>query len=116
PLTEAAARARHDQRRTRRRRVKPNRSTRTVRARRLRGDLPRHRLAQAVLARSGSYTSGVAEERKLVSVLFADIVGSTALGHGNDPEVVRAVLGRYFDRASEIVALQRGPGEKDNGE
>ena len=38
----------------------------------------------------------MAEERKLVSVLFADIVGSTALGHGNDPEVVRAVLRRLL--------------------
>jgi class 3 adenylate cyclase len=50
----------------------------------------------------------MAEERKLVSVLFADIVGSTALGDENDPEVVRAVLGRYFDRAREIVELHGG--------
>ena len=58
----------------------------------------------------------VAEERKLVSVLFADIVGSTALGHGNDPEVVRAVLGRYFDRAREIVELHGGVVEKYIGD
>jgi class 3 adenylate cyclase len=29
------------------------------------------------------------EERKLVTVLFADIVGSTAIGASRDPEVVR---------------------------
>ena len=58
----------------------------------------------------------MAEERKLVSVLFADIVGSTALGHGNDPEVVRAVLGRYFDRAREIVELHGGIVEKYIGD
>ncbi len=35
------------------------------------------------------YTRGVPEERKLVTVLFADIVDSTALAAGAQPEVVR---------------------------
>jgi class 3 adenylate cyclase len=34
--------------------------------------------------------------RKTVTALFADVVGSTALGDERDPEAVRAVLGRYF--------------------
>jgi class 3 adenylate cyclase len=58
----------------------------------------------------------MAEERKLVSVVFADIVGSTALGHDNDPEVVRAVLGRYFERAQQIIDSFGGSVEKYIGD
>ncbi len=36
------------------------------------------------------------EERKLVTVLFSDVVGSTSLGDSLDPEDVRALMGRYF--------------------
>jgi predicted ATPase/class 3 adenylate cyclase len=56
------------------------------------------------------------EERKLVSVLFADIVGSTTLGEDNDPEIVRAVLGRYFDRVRAIVESHGGTVEKFIGD
>ncbi|MDP8905257.1 MAG: AAA family ATPase [Chloroflexota bacterium] len=56
------------------------------------------------------------EERKLVTVLFADIVGSTSLGHDNDPEVVRGVMGRYFERVREIVELHGGTVEKFIGD
>ena len=42
-------------------------------------------------------------ERRLVSVLFADLVGSTPFAEGRDPEDVRAMLGGYFDTASEAV-------------
>src|SRR4030095_1490555 len=48
--------------------------------------------------RSDSYTPRVPEERKLVSVLFADTVGSTALGAEHDPELVRSTMARYFER------------------
>src|SRR5579859_853399 len=41
------------------------------------------------------------EERKLVTVLFADIVGSTAIGASHDPEVVRRTLSRAFAEAQE---------------
>ncbi|MBA3778962.1 MAG: AAA family ATPase [Chloroflexi bacterium] len=58
----------------------------------------------------------MAEERKLVSVLFADIVGSTSLGHDNDPEVVRAVLARYFERVREIAEGHGGSVEKFIGD
>ena len=44
---------------------------------------------------------GVAEaERRLVSVLFADLVGFTTLSERRDPEDVRELLSRYFDTAS----------------
>ena len=37
------------------------------------------------------------EERKTVTVLFCDVVGSTELGERLDPESLRRVLSRYFD-------------------
>src|SRR5947208_13904931 len=39
----------------------------------------------------------LAAERKLVSVLFADLVGFTAASEGRDAEETRALLSRYFD-------------------
>jgi len=56
------------------------------------------------------------EERKLVTVLFADIVGSTSLGQDNDPEVVRSIMGRYFERAREAIELHGGTVEKFIGD
>jgi len=56
------------------------------------------------------------EERKLVTILFADIVGSTALGHENDPEVVRGVMAGYFERVREIVEAHGGTVEKFIGD
>ena len=38
-------------------------------------------------------------ERRLVSVLFADLVGFTPLSESRDPEEVRELLSRYFDAA-----------------
>src|SRR5204863_660070 len=35
--------------------------------------------------------------RKTVTVVFTDVVGSTALGERLDPESLRAVMARYFD-------------------
>src|SRR5438105_4615379 len=43
------------------------------------------------------------EERKLVTVLFADIVGSTSLGSENEPEVIRDVMARYFERMKDVA-------------
>jgi class 3 adenylate cyclase len=48
------------------------------------------------------------EERKLVTVLFADIVGSSTLALEHDPEIVRAVLRRMFDALSEVLAGHGG--------
>ena len=41
------------------------------------------------------------EERKMVTVLFADIVDSTALARRLDPERSRELLGAFFDAATE---------------
>ena len=58
----------------------------------------------------------MAEERKLVTVLFADVVGSTALGSENEPEVVRHVMGRYFERMKELAETHGGTVEKFIGD
>ncbi|HTH70543.1 MAG TPA: adenylate/guanylate cyclase domain-containing protein, partial [Candidatus Saccharimonadales bacterium] len=56
------------------------------------------------------------EERKLVTVLFADIVGSTEMGLSHDPEVVRESLGQAFEFASEILRAHGGTVEKFIGD
>ncbi|HEY6959110.1 MAG TPA: adenylate/guanylate cyclase domain-containing protein [Candidatus Limnocylindria bacterium] len=56
------------------------------------------------------------EERRVVTVLFADVTGSTAIGEANDPEDVRALLGRYYAIAREVVAEHGGTIEKFIGD
>src|SRR5262252_561507 len=56
------------------------------------------------------------EQRKVVSILFADVVGSTALASERDPEVVRALMGRYFKRVGEIATAYGGTVEKFAGD
>ena len=56
------------------------------------------------------------EQRKLVSVVFADVVGSTAFGSDNDPEVVRSVMGSYFERMKAIAETNGGTVEKFIGD
>ena len=43
------------------------------------------------------------EERRLVTILFADVAGSTALGEELDPEDLRALLTRYYAIAREVI-------------
>src|ERR1043166_105697 len=59
---------------------------------------------------------GPGERRKVVSVLFCDVVGSTALGESTDPEAVRALLARYFERMKAIVESHGGSVEKFIGD
>jgi class 3 adenylate cyclase/tetratricopeptide (TPR) repeat protein len=56
------------------------------------------------------------EERKMVTVLFADIVDSTALARRLDPERSREVLGAFFDAAAEELQALRGRPEKFIGD
>jgi class 3 adenylate cyclase len=58
----------------------------------------------------------VAEERKLVSVLFADLVGSTQLADAEDPERVRVRLDRFYDAMAEEVERTGGTVEKFAGD
>ena len=56
------------------------------------------------------------EYRKVVTLLFCDVVGSTALGESTDPEALRALLGRYFDEMKTIVERHGGTVEKFIGD
>jgi len=56
------------------------------------------------------------EQRKVVTVLFCDVTGSTALGESLDPEALRAVMARYFETAREAIERHGGTVEKFIGD
>jgi class 3 adenylate cyclase/tetratricopeptide (TPR) repeat protein len=56
------------------------------------------------------------EERKLATVLFADLVGSTALADSQDPERVRAVLDRFYDAMTDEIERTGGTVERFAGD
>jgi len=55
-------------------------------------------------------------ERRLVSVLFADLVGFTSLSESRDTEEVRELLSRYFETCSRLISLYGGTVEKFIGD
>ncbi len=55
-------------------------------------------------------------ERKLATVLFVDLVGSTAFLAGTDPEVARRRVQQYFDRVQHCVVTHGGIVEKFAGD
>jgi class 3 adenylate cyclase/predicted ATPase len=55
-------------------------------------------------------------ERKLVSVLFADLVGFTAASEARDAEDTRELLSRYFDTSRRLIELYGGTVEKFIGD
>jgi class 3 adenylate cyclase/tetratricopeptide (TPR) repeat protein len=56
------------------------------------------------------------EARKVVTVVFADVTGSTALGERLDVESLRRVMARYFETASSCVTRHGGTLEKFIGD
>jgi len=56
------------------------------------------------------------EERRIVTVLFADMAGSTALGEELDPEEMRRLLARYYTIARDIITQHGGTIEKFIGD
>jgi class 3 adenylate cyclase/tetratricopeptide (TPR) repeat protein len=59
---------------------------------------------------------GVAEERKVVSVLFVDVVDSTQRADGADPEDIRALNQRYYAEVRERIEAYGGTIEKYVGD
>ncbi len=59
---------------------------------------------------------GPAEERKVVSVLFVDLVDFTARAERLDPEDVRAILGPYYERVRSVIEGFGGTVEKFIGD
>ena len=57
-----------------------------------------------------------AEERKLATVLFADLVGSTEFSADQDPERLRALLDRFYDAMAAEVEGAGGTVEKFIGD
>ncbi len=58
----------------------------------------------------------MSEQRKVVTILFADVVGSTELASRSDPEVVRSRMSRYLDRITDVAAAHGGTVEKFAGD
>src|SRR5437899_887557 len=56
------------------------------------------------------------EERKLVTVLFADVTGSTALGERLDPETLREIMSSFFEAMRDEIEAEGGTVEKFIGD
>jgi class 3 adenylate cyclase/tetratricopeptide (TPR) repeat protein len=55
-------------------------------------------------------------ERKLATVLFVDVVDSSSLVAGSDPEVVRRRVSRFFEQVSRCIVAHGGTVEKFAGD
>ena len=71
--------------------------------------------AQPPMATAGRGAQAVSE-RRMVSVLFADLVGFTPFSEERDAEDVRETLSRYFDVSREIIERYGGTVEKFIGD
>ena len=60
--------------------------------------------------------SEVREERKVVSIIFADLVGSTGRAESQDPEDVRGLLSTYHARVRHELEAHGGTVEKFIGD
>jgi len=74
-------------------------------------------IAAARLSASGpAYADAAAAERRLVTILFADLVGFTPFAEERDAEDVREVLTRYFTLATDVIERYGGTVEKFIGD
>src|SRR6266516_4843254 len=71
------------------------------------------RFCNACAAPLAAEAAGV---RKTVTVLFCDLVGSTALGERTDPEVFRELMARYHAELRTILERHGGTVEKFAGD
>jgi class 3 adenylate cyclase/tetratricopeptide (TPR) repeat protein len=67
-------------------------------------------------ATCGSALQTRAEERKVVTVLFADLVGSTSIADDRDPERVGLILSRYANAVRDVIQTWGGSVEKFIGD
>jgi adenylate cyclase len=65
-------------------------------------------VVQRLVSDGGGSDAGTAAERKVVTALFADLVGSTAMGERLEPAVLARVLNGYFQRMSDAIHEHRG--------
>ena len=72
--------------------------------------------AAAVAPSSPAVPQPPSSERRLVSVLFADLVGFTTLSESRDAEEVRELLSRYFDTCRRLITRYGGAVEKFIGD
>ncbi len=56
------------------------------------------------------------EVRKVVTILFCDLIGSTALGDQTDPETLRVLMRRYYETARGVLERHGGTVEKFVGD
>jgi len=70
----------------------------------------------AALQGAAAPVTTAAAERRLVSVLFADLVGFTTLSESRDAEDVRELLSRYFESCRRLISLYGGTVEKFIGD
>lgn len=56
------------------------------------------------------------EQRKIVTVVFSDVTGSTALGERLDPETMRRVMSRFFEAMRSVIESHGGTVEKFIGD
>jgi class 3 adenylate cyclase/tetratricopeptide (TPR) repeat protein len=61
-------------------------------------------------------TSAPSASRKTVTIVFADVTGSTALGERLDPESLRQLMSRYFEAARQVIERHGGTVEKFIGD
>ena len=72
--------------------------------------------ASAAAAGDAAAPNAPIAERRLVSILFADLVGFTTLAEGRDAEETRELLSRYFELAGEVIGRYGGTIEKFIGD
>ncbi|HLX02604.1 MAG TPA: adenylate/guanylate cyclase domain-containing protein, partial [Trinickia sp.] len=72
--------------------------------------------AAPAVSSAASPPAGVADERRQVTILFADLCGFTALSRSLDPEELRALIGRYTALVDSIVLAYGGTVDKHIGD
>ena len=77
---------------------------------------PRAVVGEPVSSRTTRFGGTPAAERRLVSIVFVDLVSFTALAEGRDPEEVQEILARYFEACQAIITRYGGTVEKFIGD